>query len=79
MCNAILDLSTWDGPRNKGYISVWLSKGGEETLLANLSQDVSQAQFEVVIETNEKAYFRVRSSFGNSDVAVYINGYHESE
>lgn len=77
MCNAILDLSTWDGPRDNGFISVWMSKKGEQTLLANLSQDVSQAQFDVVIETNEKVYFYICTSFGHSNTAtVYLSGYH---
>lgn len=76
VCNAILDLSTWDGPRNNGFISVWMSTGGEPTLLANLNPDVSQAHFEVVIKPNDKPLFYLRSSFGHSNsIVVYLSGH----
>lgn len=59
--------------KGDGVVAVWVSIGTNRTLLANLSQNVSQVQIDVAFGTNQRAEFYVRAPF---EVTVYLSGYY---
>lgn len=70
MSNAVLDLEKSKG---NGVVSVWVSIGGNHTLLANLSQHESQVQIDVAFGKDQLTDFYLRAPFA---ATVYLGGYY---
>lgn len=68
--NATLDLSSMN---NNGVVSVWVFTEGKHTLLANLSQNVSQTQIDVAFGKDQKMEFYLRAQI---QATVYLSGYY---
>lgn len=70
MSNATLDLASLN--ENK-VVSVWVHAEGKHTLLANLSQNVSQTPIDVAFGKDQKPEFYLRAQIS---ATVYLSGYH---
>lgn len=58
---------------NNGVVSVWVFTEGKHTLLANLSQNVSQTQIDVAFGKDQKMEFYLRAQI---QATVYLSGYY---
>lgn len=68
---AVLDLETCS--EESGTVSVWMRVNNQDILLANLCQQTSQSQIDIVIGENRLVQFYLR---GNQPGSVHVIGYY---